>query len=60
MENKIKISVRWWGGYLEEFECIDVRFGSDLLWLKLSEDQSRHISIRKVMWYSLNRESHEK
>jgi hypothetical protein len=25
------VSVRWFDGYLEEFECEEVRFGSDIL-----------------------------
>ena len=26
------VTVRWFDGYLEEFEATEVRFGSDLLW----------------------------
>lgn len=53
------VVVRWWDGYLEEFECEEVRFGCDLLWMRLSNGQNRHIPLRHVRWYSLTPESHE-
>jgi len=55
-----KVNVRWWDGYFEEFEVEDVRFGCDLLWLKLKNGQNRHIPTRHVRWYSIYPESHEK
>lgn len=54
----IKVSVRWHDGYLEEFECTEVRFGSDLLWMRLANGQNRHIPMRSVRWFSQSPESH--
>ena len=54
------VTVRWWDGYLEEFECIEVRFGCDLLWLRLSNGSNRHIPLRQVRWFSTSIESHER
>jgi len=54
-----KVTVRWWDGYLEEFECSECRFGCDLLWLKLSDGANRHIPTRHVRWWSQYPESHE-
>jgi hypothetical protein len=54
-----KVSVRWWDGYLEEFECTEVRFGSDLLWMRLSDGKNRHIPTRHVRWYAMTEESHQ-
>lgn len=51
--------MRWWDGYLEEFECSEVRFGSDLLFLRLDSGSNRHIPLRQVRWFSLEKESHE-
>ena len=55
----IKVSVRWYDGYLESFEASEVRFGSDLLWMRLSTGQNRHIPLRSVRWFSVTPESHE-
>lgn len=55
-----KVTVRWFDGYLEEFECSEVRFGSDLLWMRLVNSQNRHIPLRQVRWFSVYPESHEK
>lgn len=52
------VSVRWFDGYLEEFEASEVRFGSDLLWLRLTDGKNRHIPLRQVRWFSLSQESH--
>ena len=61
MDERINIvTVRWWDGYLEEFECSEVRFGCDLLWMRLSNGQNRHIPLRQVRWYSLSKESHQR
>jgi len=57
--NKIKVNVRWWDSYLEVFDCLEVRFGCDLLWLRLLEGSNRHIPLRHVRWFSLSQESHE-
>ena len=56
----IEVSVRWFDGYLEKFECSEVRFGSDLLWMRLVTKQNRHIPLREVRWFSVMPESHEK
>lgn len=57
--NTIIVNVRWNDGYLETFECLEVRFGSDLLWLKLCNNRNRHIPLRQVRWFSTDPESHE-
>ena len=54
------VNVRWHDGGLETFEATEVRFGSDLLWLRLSDGQNRHIPLRSVRWFSLSEESHAK
>ena len=54
------VNVRWWDGYLETFEATEVRFGCDLLWLRLSNGENRHIPLRMVRWFSLSKESHAK
>jgi len=55
----ITVVVRWFDGYLETFEALEVRFGSELLWVKL-ETSNRHIPLRQVRWFSVNPENHEK
>ena len=60
MPKVINVTVRWFDGYLEEFECSEVRFGSDLLWMRLVNGKNRHIPLRQVRWFSQNPESHEK
>ena len=57
---QFKVTVRWFDGYLEVFEAKEVRFGSDLLWIKLLTNQNRHIPLRQVRWFSLYPESREK
>ena len=54
------VAVRWFDAYYEEFECEEARFGSDLLWLKLTNGQNRHIPTRQVRWFSVYPESHER
>lgn len=54
------VNVRWFDGYLETFEAEEVRFGSDLLWLRLSNGANRHIPLRQVRWFSMSEESHAK
>ena len=53
------VNVRWHDGYLEKFECNSVRFGSDLLWMRLLTGRNRHIPLRSVRWFSIEPESHE-
>jgi len=52
------VHVRWWDGYLEAFTAVEVRFGCDLLWLRLDNGTNRHIPLRGVRWWSLSIESH--
>lgn len=54
------VSVRWHDGYLEEFTAAEVRFGSDLLWMRLANGSNRHIPLRSVRWFSTTPESHAK
>ncbi|OPZ82972.1 MAG: hypothetical protein BWY76_02506 [bacterium ADurb.Bin429] len=56
---KIVVNVRWFDGYLEVFECTEVRFGCDLLWMRLANGANRHIPLREVRWFSTTPESHE-
>lgn len=53
------VTVRWWDGYMETFECTEVRFGCDFLWMRLADGKNRHIPLRHVRWFSLKQESHE-
>lgn len=55
----ITVTVRWHDGYLETFEAAEVRAGSDLLWIKLTNGKNRNIPLRSVRWFSQNPESHE-
>ena len=55
-----KVTVRWFDGYMEEFEATEVRFGSDLLFLRLSNGRNRHIPLRQVRWFGMSEESHQK
>jgi hypothetical protein len=59
MNNKIDVTVRWHDGYLEEFEATEIRFGCDLLWLRLTNGKNRNIPLRSVRWFSQNPESHQ-
>lgn len=53
------VSVRWHDGYLEEFKATEVRFGSDLLWIRLVDGKNRHIPLRSVRWFGMTQESHQ-
>jgi len=55
----IEVHVRWFDGYIESFKAIEVKFGSDLLWMKLDDTCNRHIPLREVRWFSVYPESHE-
>jgi len=57
--NSIKVNVRWFDGYYESFDCTEVRFGLDLLWMKLTDNKNRHIPLRNVRWFSVTPESRE-
>ncbi len=54
MASVTNVSVRWFVGYLERFEATEVRFGCDLLWMRLSDGDNRHIPLRAVRWFSLD------
>lgn len=54
------VTVRWFDSYLEEFEATEVRFGSDILFLRLSDGKNRHIPLRQVRWFSMSIESHQR
>lgn len=58
MLNVNTVNVRWFDGYHERFEASEVRFGSDLLWLRLINGENRHIPLRNVRTFSLSKESH--
>ena len=57
---EILVNVRWHDALLEEFKCDEVRFGSDLLWMRLLNGGNRHTPLRSVRWFSVTPESHEK
>jgi len=49
-----KIIVRWFDGYLEEFEVevVEVRSGAYILWMKLASGEDRWIPLSQVRWFS--------
>lgn len=53
------VTVRWHDGYLEEFRTTEVRFGCDLLWMRLEDGKNRHIPLRSVRWFGMSQESHQ-
>lgn len=53
------VSVRWFDGYMEEFEVTEARFGTDLLFLRLTDGRNRHIPLRQVRWFGMSKESHQ-
>lgn len=58
--NKVNVvTVRWWDGYKEDFRATEVRFGSDLLWMRLEDGNNRHIPLRMVRWFGTSIESHQ-
>ena len=52
MPEKIKVVVRWWDGYIEDFDAAEARAGVDLLWIMLTNGETRHIPLRHVRWFS--------
>lgn len=54
------VTVRWFDGYLEEFNCTEVRFGAYILWLRLENGKERIIPLTQVRWFSQTQESHQK
>lgn len=57
-EADVHVVVRWWDGYLEHFDASEARFGSDLLWVRLTGGENRNIPLRQVRWFSTTPESH--
>lgn len=58
--NKVNVvTVRWNDGYKEDFNATEVRFGSDLLWMRLEDGNNRHIPLRQVRWFGTSIESHQ-
>lgn len=53
------VTVRWFDGYLEAFEATEVRFGSDLLFMRLTNGTNRQIPLRQVRWFGMTEESHQ-
>lgn len=53
------VTVRWWDGYKEDFKCTEIRFGSDLLWMRLEDGNNRSIPLRMVRWFGTSIESHQ-
>ncbi len=48
----MKMTVRWWDGYLEVFDDIqDWRSGAYLLWLKQKDGKPRYIPLQQVRWF---------
>lgn len=59
-EKKVNIvTIRWWDGYKEDFRATEIRFGSDLLWMRLEDGNNRHIPLRMVRWFGTSIESHQ-
>lgn len=54
-----KVTVRWFDGYLEEFEALEVRFGAYILWMRLTNGKERIIPLTQVRWFSQSIESHQ-
>lgn len=55
-----QVTVRWLDGFMEEFDATEVRFSSDLLWMRLADGKNRHIPLRQVRWFGMSQESHKK
>lgn len=54
-----EVTVRWFDGYMETFKATEVRFGSDLLFMRLDDGNNRHIPLRQVRWFGMSVESHQ-
>ena len=50
-----KVTVRWIDGYLEEFEASKVIVVFDLLSIRSEKGRSRHIPLRQVRWFELEK-----
>lgn len=54
------VHVRWLDGYLERFECNEVRESKDFIWMRLTIGQNRRTPLCNVRWTSTIPESHER
>ena len=54
----IKVCVRWFDSYYEEFDCNEVRAGNSYLWMRLVDGRNRQIPLVQVRWFSQTPESH--
>ena len=48
----MKIKVRWFDGYYEEFDALEVRNGGYMLWIRLFNGE-RWIPLSQVRWFSI-------
>lgn len=57
----MKVTVRWWDGYIQVFDNVEEwRAGAFLLWIRQSVNkdlhdlahQERHIPLSQVRWFS--------
>ncbi len=53
------VNVRWADGYLEAFECSQVRQDGEILWMRLTNGKNRTVPLKGVRWFSTDPESHE-
>jgi hypothetical protein len=44
---------------MERFEATEVRFGCDLLFMRLVDGKNRQIPLRGVRWFGMSQESHQ-
>lgn len=52
-EMACRVTVRWWGGYIETFDATEVRAGAYMLYIKFNDDEHR-IPLQQVRWYKFN------
>jgi hypothetical protein len=55
----IVVTVRWLDGYMEKFECREVRAGGSFLWMRLLSGSDRMLPTGSIRWFSRTPESHE-
>ena len=46
----MKVKVRWFDGYYEEFDAIEVRSSAYMLWVRLFNGE-RWIPLSQVRWF---------
>lgn len=47
------VKIRWIDGYLEEFECNEIRFSGGLLWMKI-DGKNMHIPLYRVRYFLIS------